>query len=155
MLKTKVKYLLHDKKCNFKQFGNWIDLRSAVNVDMKPNEFKLISLGISIELPKYFEMNIVPRSSTFKNYSIIQSNMYGVIDSDYCGMKDIIKFPAISLDKHVRINAGDRICQFRINISQDAPWYVKLKWTFSKLIFEQVDVLHGKDRGGFGKSGIK
>ena len=86
MFKTKIKYLLHDKNCQIKQFGNWIDLSTSESITMNPDSFKIIPLGISMELPKWHEANIVPRSSTFKNFAIIQSNSQGVIDEDYCGM---------------------------------------------------------------------
>ena len=65
--------------------GDWIDLRSAEDVVMKAGEYRLISLGISMKLPEGYEAHIVPRSSTFKNFGVIQTNHYGVIDESYCG----------------------------------------------------------------------
>lgn len=58
--------------------GDWIDLRSAETVELKAGEFKLISLGVSMKLPEGYEAHIVPRSSTFKNFGVIQTN--------HCGM---------------------------------------------------------------------
>ena len=60
--------------------SDWIDLRSAEDVELKAGEFKLISLGVSMELPKGYEAHIVPRSSTFKNFGVIQTNHQAVID---------------------------------------------------------------------------
>lgn len=120
--------------------GDWIDLRAAEDVTMKAGEFKFISLGISMEIPKGWEMNIVPRGSTYKNFGIIQTNHMGVVDHTYCGDGDIIKMPALAMrDTEIKIN--DRICQFRLNENQP------------KLCLEEVDSLSNKDRGGFGSTG--
>lgn len=120
--------------------GDWIDLRAADDVEMRAGEFRLISLGVSMKLPEGYEAHIVPRSSTFKNWSIIQANHMGVVDNSYCGDNDIWKFPAIALGD-TTIYKNDRICQFRIVEKQP------------KLKFMQVDRLGGEDRGGFGSSG--
>ena len=121
--------------------GNWIDLRSAETVELKAKDFKLISLGISVQLPDGYEANIVPRSSTFKNYGILQTNSYGVIDNLYCGDDDIWKFPAYATRDTV-IHENDRICQFRINKIQP------------EVDFVEVNALNNKVRGSFGSTGI-
>lgn len=120
--------------------SNWIDLRCAEDVDLKAGEFKLIPLGIGMILPEGYEANIVPRSSTFKNYGIIQTNHYGVIDNSYSGDNDQWRFPAYAT-RDVHISKNDRICQFRIN---------KIQPTIE---FETVEHLNDTDRGGFGSSG--
>lgn len=120
--------------------SDWIDLRAAESVDLKKGEFKLIPLGIAMELPKGYEAHIVPRSSTFKNFGIIQTNHQGVIDSSYCGDNDEWKMPVYAMrDTHIEVN--DRICQFRIMENQP------------KIQFEEVKALTGVDRGGFGTTG--
>lgn len=120
--------------------SDWIDLRAAENVVMKAGEFRLIRLGIAVELPKGYEAHVVPRSSTFKNFGVIQTNHMGVIDGSYCGNEDEWKWPAYALrDTEIRVN--DRICQFRIVQNQPA------------LRFERVERLEGKNRGGFGTTG--
>ena len=142
-LKIKIKYhnaeLLKIQKVDI---GDWIDLRAAESVELRSGEFKLISLGISVQLPKGYERHIVPRSSTFKNFGVIQANHQGVIDESYNGDGDIIKFPAIALRDTV-IEFNDRICQFRLMKKQPT------------IIFDEVTSLDNKDRGGFGSSGIK
>ena len=120
--------------------SDWIDLRAAEAVDLKKGEFKLIPLGVAMELPKGYEAHVVPRSSTFKNFGIIQTNHQGVIDSSYCGDNDEWKMPVYAMrDTHIEVN--DRICQFRIMENQP------------KIQFEEVKALTGVDRGGFGTTG--
>ena len=125
-----------------KSWGDWVDLRAAETVEMKQGEFRIISLGVSIRLPNGYEANVVPRSSTFKNFGILMANSFGVIDNNYCGNDDVWGFPAIAMRDTV-INKGDRIAQFRI--VQQQP----------KLVFAKVDDLNSKNRGGFGSTGIK
>lgn len=121
--------------------GDWIDLRAAETVEMKTGDFKLISLGISMKLPEGCEAHVVPRSSTFKNFGIIQTNSCGIIDNSYSGTNDIWKFPALAMRDTV-IHEGDRICQFRIIEKQP------------EVHFNEVNELDSIDRGGFGSSGI-
>jgi dUTP pyrophosphatase len=120
--------------------GDWIDLRAAEDAELKSGDFKLISLGISVKLPRGYEAHIVPRSSTFKNWGIIQANHMGVIDNSYSGNNDIWMFPAIAL-RDTKICKNDRICQFRIMKKQPMTG------------FNTVDYLEDPDRGGFGSSG--
>lgn len=120
--------------------GDWIDLRAAETVILKEGDFKLISLGISTQLPSGYEAHVVPRSSTFKTWGIIQTNSMGLIDESYCGDNDIWRFPVLATRNTV-INENDRICQFRIA--------EKMK----EIEFEEVEKLDGEDRGGFGSTG--
>ena len=120
--------------------SDWIDLRSAEDVELKAGDFKLISLGVSMELPKGYEAHIVPRSSTFKNFGIIQTNHQAVIDESYNGDNDIWKYPVYALRDTI-IHKNDRICQFRIMEHQPS------------IEFKEVEHLEGEERGGFGSSG--
>lgn len=120
--------------------GDWIDLRAAETVAMNTGDFKLISLGVSMKLPEGYEAHVVPRSSTFKKWGILQTNSMGIIDNSYSGTDDIWRFPALAMRDTV-INKNDRICQFRI---------VKRQPTVE---FEEVDTLDSVDRGGFGSTG--
>ena len=120
--------------------SDWIDLRAAEDVDLKKGEFKLIPLGVAMQLPQGYEAHVVPRSSTFKNFGIIQTNHQGVIDCSYCGDNDQWFVPVLAVrDTHISFN--DRICQFRIMENQP------------KIIFDEVSSLSGADRGGFGTTG--
>ena len=121
--------------------SDWIDLRAAENIELKAGDFKLIPLGIAMELPKGYEAHVVPRSSTFKNFGIIQTNSMGVIDESYCGDNDQWFFPAYAL-RDTEIHVGDRICQFRIMEHQP------------KIQFDEVLFLGNEDRGGHGSTGV-
>lgn len=120
--------------------SDWIDLRAAEEVVMKAGEFRLIRLGVAMQLPDGYEAHIVPRSSTFKNFGVIQTNHMGVIDASYCGDHDEWRFPAYAV-RDTEIHINDRICQFRIMKNQP------------QIIFEETDHLTQPDRGGFGSTG--
>lgn len=122
--------------------GDWIDLHAATDVILKKGDFKLIPLGIAMKLPKGYEAIIAPRSSTFKKWGIIQTNGIGVVDETYCGDNDQWMMPVYAT-RDEAIRAGDRVCQFRIQKHQP------------KLLFSQVERLLGKNRGGFGSTGIR
>ena len=137
-----IKYLTDsiDKLTYIDGKSDWIDLRAAETVDMDPMEFKLIPLGIAMQLPAGYEAHVIPRSSTFKNFGIIQANSMGLIDESYCGDNDQWYFPAIALRK-TTILANDRICQFRIMKHQP------------QIEFREVDDLNNESRGGIGSTG--
>ena len=122
--------------------SDWIDLRAAEDVELKAGEFRLIHLGVAMQLPEGYEAHIVPRSSTFKNFGIIQTNHMGVIDETYCGDTDQWMFPAYAT-RDTEIHVNDRICQFRIIEHQPT------------LVFEETDTLSAESRGGFGSTGVK
>jgi dUTP pyrophosphatase len=142
-LQIKVKYFDKEipKLQKIKQ-GDWIDLRAAETVELKQGEFKLIPLGIGMKLPKGYEANIVPRSSTFKNFGILQANSFGVVDESYSGNDDQWFFPALAM-RDTKIEKGDRICQFRIN--KKMP----------EVEFVEVEFLDEVSRGGHGSTGTK
>lgn len=139
-----IRILYHSKEIKKLEYidgkSDWIDLRSAESVTIKKGEFRMIDLGVSMQLPKGYEAVIVPRSSTFKNFGLIQINHMGVIDESYCGSGDVWKMPVIAVrDTQVQVN--DRICQFRIQRHQP------------RIVFEETEALGGEDRGGFGSTG--
>lgn len=131
-----------DKLTYIEGKSDWIDLRCAEHVILKKGEFKLISLGVSMELPEGYEAVIVPRSSTYKNFGIIQTNHMGVVDETYCGDNDIWRMAAYAL-RDTEINVNERICQFRIQRHQP------------EICFEELESLGNGDRGGFGSTGKK
>ena len=122
--------------------SDWIDLRAAEDVALEAGEFKLIPLGVAMKLPQGYEAHVVPRSSTFKNFGIIQTNHCGIIDESYCGDNDQWYFPAYAL-RDTEIHVNDRICQFRIMEHQPT------------IQFEETEKLTGADRGGIGSTGVQ
>lgn len=120
--------------------GDWIDLRAAEDIDLSAGDFKLISLGISMKLPEGYEAHVVPRSSTFKTWGILQTNNVGIIDNSYSGTNDIWRFPAYAM-RDTKIKVNDRLCQFRIVKKQP------------EIEFVEVNKLDDADRGGFGSTG--
>ena len=120
--------------------GDWIDLRAAETVELKAFEHRIVSLGVSMRLPEGYEAHIVPRSSTFKKWGILQTNHIGIIDNSYSGDNDVWCMSVLAMRDTV-IHKNDRICQFRI---------VK---KMEEVSFEIVERLEGPDRGGFGSTG--
>ena len=139
-MKIKIKYFNDVDRIKKIDIGDWIDLRASEDIKLKNGEHKLIPLGVAMQLPEGYEANIVPRSSTFKHFGIIQTNHFGVIDESYCGDKDEWMFTAYAL-RDTTIHKNDRICQFRIQKKQP------------RIEFIEVEKLGNKDRKGLGSTG--
>ena len=145
MLEIKVKY--HNSKNGSTidriekiEQGDWIDLRSAENYEIAQFEAGMINLGVSIKVPEGYEAHLVPRGSTYKKWSIIQTNGMGVIDESYSGENDVWKMPVLAMQA-THIHKNDRVCQFRI-----MPKMPEVKIT-------EVEAMDGNSRGGFGSTG--
>ena len=136
----RIKYLRGVKKIERFNIGDWIDLRAAEDVCLNAGEFKLIPLGVAMELPKGYEALVAPRSSTFKKLDILLANSIGIIDESYKGDNDEWHFPAYAV-KDTTIHKDERICQFRIIQHQPLIHLV------------EVDHLGNEDRGGIGSTG--
>lgn len=136
-----VKYLPGAHQLEQVDWGSWIDLYTYEEVTLKQGDQKYINLGLAMKLPDGYEAIMAPRSSTYKNWGITQTNSIGVIDSTYCGNDDIWMFPAYA-SKNITIPAETRICQFRIQKEQP------------KIIFQQTNSLKDVSRGGLGSSGL-
>ncbi len=145
----KIKYIKDIVPIEILPQGNWIDLRCAEDTFIPEGSFAMISLGVAMKLPKGYEAIVAPRSSTFKNYGIIQTNSIGIIDSSYCGDEDEWKLPVYCFVgntdrngvKGTFIRKNDRICQFRLLENQPKE----------KLL--TVEKLGKANRGGFGSTG--
>jgi dUTP pyrophosphatase len=137
-----VKYFKEDTKRLQKiDKGDWIDLSSDEDIDLSVGDFKLIPLGIAMKIPDGYEAHVAPRSSTFKNWGVIQTNSVGVVDHSYQGNNDQWFMPVYAT-RNTSIKRGDRICQFRI-IKKMPP-----------VIFDEVEKLDSADRGGHGSTGV-
>ena len=122
--------------------SDWIDLRCAKETVLKKGEMKLIPLGVAMKLPEGYEAHVVPRSSAFRNFGILQANSFGIVDESYAGDDDEWHFPAYAVRDTV-IHVNDRICQFRIVEHQPT------------IRFQEVEHLDGENRGGFGTTGVQ
>lgn len=140
-MEIKIKYFTDIIPISYIENGDWIDLRAAETISFKAGEYKLVPLGVGMILPEGYEAHIVPRSSTFKKYGIIQTNHVGIIDNSYSGEEDEWKFSAYATRDTI-INKNDRICQFRIIERQP------------NIKFNIVSHLNDKSRGGFGSTGV-
>ena len=146
MQKTiRIRYLPGAHAIELSDAGNWIDLYTYRDTVLIRGEMKRISLGFAMEMPAGYEAHIVPRSSTFQRYGVLQANSVGIIDDNYCGDNDIWAFQAYAT-RDVFIPGGTRVCQFRF-----VPTMLS---TMGKIAFEAVDTLGNMDRGGFGSTGI-
>ena len=133
--------------------GEWIDLYAAEDKSFMMHQYGHISLGVAMQLPKGCEAIMAPRSSTYKNFGIILANSIGIIDSCFCGNDDVWSFPAIAINSG-KVMKGDRICQFRIQLSQKATLWQKIRWLFtSKIKIKEVESLSSNNRGGIGSTG--
>jgi len=121
--------------------GDWVDMYAAETVELKKGEHEFIHLGVAMRLPEGYEAHLVPRSSTYKKWGIIQANHVGIIDNSYSGPNDWWKMSIIAMRDTV-INKDDKICQFRIVERQPKLTFVEGK-------------MEGEDRGGFGSTGSK
>lgn len=143
MLEPEILVKYHSEKAKpIKQahLGEWFDLRAAESYDFKAGNKYMINLGVSIAVPPGYEAILAPRSSTFKNYGIFQTNSIGVIDNSYSGDDDIWMMPVFAT-RDAHIEAGDRVAQFRIQRNQGSP---RVK---------EVRYLGKTNRGGFGSTG--
>ncbi|MBQ9392008.1 MAG: deoxyuridine 5'-triphosphate nucleotidohydrolase [Lachnospiraceae bacterium] len=148
--------------------GDWIDLRAAEdiefigpytiqsrkNVDRTTvfSDYKM-PLGVAMELPDGYEAVLNMRSSAYKNYTVILANGQGVIDGSYKGDNDQWFVHLIPFRSNI-IKKGDRICQFRVQLSQRATCWQKIKWLFSNGVkIKVVNNLNNNDRGGHGSTG--
>lgn len=176
-LKIKVKVLTPGCMPVLNDIGDWIDLRSAVDIDLPAPQSKTlrrvtqdgkevcyrdvilktyyVPLGVAMELPKGFEAPINSRSSGPKKLKIFIPNGQGLVDYVYNGDNDEWNYICSPMES-TSIKKGDRICQFRIQLSQKATVWQKLKWFLcSGVELVRVDSLNNEDRGGLGSSGVK
>lgn len=122
--------------------GDWVDLRSAVDITLRAGDYKLLPLGVAMKLPEGYEAYILPRSSTFNNFKMVQTNSCGIIDESYCGNNDQWFMPILALEDGI-ISKYDRVCQFRIQ--KKMP----------EIEFNEVETLEDVNRGGYGSTGVK
>ena len=150
--------------------GDWVDLCSSQEIvlqapqagTLKGHDVKhrdvvsdvtYIPLGVSMKLPEGYEAIMASRSSAAKKMGVMMANGIGIVDSSYCGDGDQWMYPAVTLRK-TSISQNTRLCQFRIQLSQKATVWQKIKWLFTSGIeLVEVESLGTKDRCGLGSTG--
>ena len=139
-MEIKIKYFTDIQPIEKIEKGDFIDLRSAEDIDLDAGDFAIIKLGVGMKLPEGYEAHIVPRSSTYKKWGIIQTNSVGIVDNSYSGDNDQWMMPVLAM-RDTHISKNDRICQFRIVEKQP------------DVEFTVVEKLDDESRGGFGTTG--
>ena len=109
-------------------------------IEIAPGKSAIIPTGLSISIPKNFEIQIRPRSGLAAKNQISVLNTPGTIDSDYRGEIKVILFN--HGDKDFTVNNDDRIAQM-------------ILMPILKVDFETVEALPETIRGsgGFGSTG--
>lgn len=178
MMKAKIKVKVLTKGCEPKVLdkGDWVDLKAAKDmvipaaqastlkrktVEGKDISFRNVSmdttyipLGVAMKLPDGYEAIIASRSSGPKKLNLMIPSGMGIIDNSYSGNTDEWTYVSTTMKK-ATIHKGDRICQFRIQLSQKATLWQKIKWLFTSGVeIEFVDDLGDKSRGGLGSTGV-
>jgi len=116
------------------------DFVAREDIEVKPDEIKLIPANVIVEVPKGYALILASRSSTPKKHGLTKPHGIGVIDNDYCGPKDEIKIQVRNFRKeNVVIKKGVKIAQ---------GLFVKT----DQLQFEEVEEIKAKSRGGFGST---
>lgn len=139
-MEIKIKYFSDIQPIEKIAIGDFIDLRSAEDIDLDAGDFAIIKLGVGMKLPEGYEAHVVPRSSTYKKWGIIQTNSVGIIDNSYSGDNDQWMMPVLAM-RDTHISKNDRICQFRIVKKQP------------EIEFTTVEKLDDISRNGFGSTG--
>lgn len=143
-MEEKIRIKILDEACAVERIdkGDWIDLKARKDMLIPFLGYRVIPLGVCMELPDGYEAHVVPRSSMFRHFGIVSANSIGIIDNSYNGDGDEWGLPSICLRfPFARIRKGERLCQFRIVRNQP------------DIELEFVDALGNDDRGGFGSTG--
>lgn len=126
----KIKYTRDIEKIHEIEVGDWVDLRVALDTYMTEGELYHIPLGVAMQLPEGYEALVIPRSSTFKKYGIVQANSVGLIDETYCGDSDEWHFPAYAT-RETFIPKKYKNLSIQ-NTKTSATYYAKRSRTFRK-----------------------
>lgn len=129
----------------FEEDKNHIELSDMRQCEYKKDDVLMLHLGIAVEMPKGYKMNIYPRSSTFKNYGFILTNSTGQIDNSFNGDEDEI-LAMVWCTRDGMLEFNDRVLQMEI---------VPSMYKDHSILFKTVDKLEDGSRGGYGTTGVK
>lgn len=115
------------------------DLILREDAIINPGEIKRMPCNVVVDIPEGYMLMLAPRSSMpYKKPGLIQANSIGVIDQDYCGPSDELKFSAYNTsDKPISLSRGETLTQ---------AIFVKIE----KAELVEVDEMDAPNRGGFG-----
>jgi dUTP pyrophosphatase len=116
-----------------------MDLRAVEDTTLEPGIPKLVSTGLTVEIPPGYEAQVRPRSGLALKHAITMPNAPGTIDPGYRGEVRVILLNLGS--EPYAIHAGDRIAQMIV------ARYEPVEWVEGEL----ADSTRGA--GGFGSSG--
>src|SRR5258706_8173239 len=117
------------------------DLLARDAIEIAPGKVGLIPFNIIIEVPEGYMFIVVPRSSTPKKKGLIIPHGIGIVDQDYSGPEDEVKFQVLNFsEKLVTVEKGERLAQ---------GCFIPI----AKVTFAEVTQVSKKSRGGFGWTG--
>lgn len=135
----KIKLIEDGKMPEYKtEWAAGADCYARKGTTVKPGETKVIPLGIALEIPHGFEVQVRGRSGLASRGILAH---VGTIDEDYTGEIGAIIFNSTSKD--FVVNKYDRIAQIVLN-------------HVHRMKFEPAEELTATERGtnGFGSTGI-
>jgi dUTP pyrophosphatase len=116
-----------------------MDLHAVEDATLEPGVARLVSTGLTIEVPPGFEAQVRPRSGLALRHAITMPNAPGTIDPGYRGEIRVI---LLNLGREpYTIHAGDRIAQMIV------ARYEAVEWVEGELADSRRGI------GGFGSSG--
>lgn len=121
--------------------GMDVQANTTEDITLAPLERAMIPTGLSVALPKGYEMQVRPRSGLAAKHGITVLNSPGTIDADYRGE---IKVILVNLsNSEFTIKPGERIAQLVVARHEQPEW-------------QQVESLDETERGsgGFGSTGL-
>jgi dUTP pyrophosphatase len=118
-----------------------MDVYSTEDVLIRAGERKLISTGLSFELPSGFEIQVRPKSGLALNHGLTVLNTPGTLDSGYRGELKVIIFNTEKSDYFVK--KGEKVAQIILARHEEAE-------------IEEAEELSSTERGagGFGSTGL-
>lgn len=116
-----------------------LDAYSVMDYIMYPSQTRIVNLGIQVEVPSGYELQVRARSG-LASKGIMVANGVGCIDSDYRGNVGVILFNSTACNFSVK--AGDRVCQLKLSAVPEIEW---------EEVYEVSET--ERSQGGFGSTG--
>lgn len=119
-----------------------MDVRSTVDVHLKPLERAVVPTGLFLEIPAGYEVQVRPRSGLAAKKGLTVLNAPGTVDADYRGELCVI---LVNLSAgEVTLEAGERVAQIVLAKHEVIEWNECCELGSSQ-----------RGEGGFGSTGTK